>query len=190
MTLPDIPIDLSLLPTREGVYVVGGTIRDLLLGKRPADYDIAVCQNPEIFAKKTAAACRGRLVPMGRADKRSYRVVSRGMILDITGVNGPTIRTDLERRDVTINAMAVELSSGALLDWVGGRRDLAAKRVRLVSETGFRDDPVRLLRVFRLAATLGFSVDEKTLRTAARDAPLIRHPAGERIRSELYQLFS
>lgn len=111
-------------------------------------------------------------------------------ILDITGLNGPTIRHDLEHRDVTINAMAFELSSGTLLDWVGGRRDLAGKKIRMVSERGFSDDPIRLLRVFRLAASLGFSIEERTISTIARDAALIRFSAGERIRSELCLLFS
>jgi tRNA nucleotidyltransferase/poly(A) polymerase len=120
----------------------------------------------------------------------SFRVVTGSTILDVTGINGPTIRHDLERRDVTINAMAVELSSSELLDWVGGQRDLAGKRIRMVSETAFKEDPIRLLRAFRLAAALGFSIEDQTVSVIARDAPLIRLSAGERIRSELFQLFS
>jgi hypothetical protein len=190
MMLQDLPLDISLFPTREGVYIVGGTTRDLLLGKQPVDYDIAVSQNPEIFAKKTAAAYGGRVVPMGRADKKSYRVVAGDTIIDITGIDGATIQNDMERRDFTINAMAIELTSGACLDHVGGRHNLAEKQIRMVWEQGFRDDPIRLLRAFRLAATLGFSIGTQTLSTIARDAHLIRLSAGERIRSELYQLLS
>jgi len=186
----NLNIDLSIFPTLDGVYLVGGTVRDLLLGLTPVDYDIAVTQNPEIFAEKTAAACHGRLVRMGRAGKSSCRVVTGDTILDITGVDGPTIRQDLNRRDVTVNAMAWELSTATLVDRAGGQRDLAEKRIRMVSEQGFRDDPVRLLRVFRLAATLGFSIEDQTLAAIARNAPLIRRSAGERIRSELCQLFS
>jgi len=190
MILHNLKIDHSLFPTLLGVYIVGGTTRDLLLGKTPVDYDIAVLQNPEIFAKKTAHAGSGRLVRMGRPGKRSYRVVTDDTILDITGISGPTIRHDLERRDVTINAMAIELSSGTLLDWTGGQRDLAGKRIRMVSENGFRDDPIRLLRALRLAAALGFSIEDRTVSTITRDAHLIHLSAGERIRSELFQLFS
>lgn len=190
MPISNIPLDFSLFPTQEGVFIVGGTTRDLLLGKRPVDYDIAVSQNPEIFAEKIAKANRCRLIPMGRPGKKSFRIATHDTILDITGVNGPTIRDDLDRRDATINAMAFELSSGTLLDWVGGRRDLAEKRIRMVSEKGFVDDPIRLLRAFRLAAALGFSIEERTVSTIARDASLIRLSAGERIRSELLQLFS
>lgn len=190
MILRNLNIDLALFPTLLGVYIVGGTTRDLLLRKKPVDYDIAVSQNPEIFAEKTAVAARGRLIPMGRPGKRSYRIVANDTILDITGVNGPTIRHDLERRDVTINAMAIDLSSGTLLDWVGGSQDLSEKRIRMVSETAFMDDPIRLLRAFRLSATLGFSIEDRTASTIMRDAPLIRLSAGERIRSELFRLFS
>ncbi len=188
--IPHIPFDLSVLPQIEEVYLVGGTVRDLLLGQMPMDYDIAVSQNPEIFAETTAARCRGRCIRMGRPGKESYRVVFGKTILDITGLNDRDIRQDLKRRDFTINAMAVELPTGKLLDWVGGRKDLAEKRVRMVSANAFRDDPVRLLRTFRLAAVLGFSVEPATLSAARRDADRIRFSAGERIRSELYQLLS
>ena len=190
MILPQIPLDLDLLPETKGVYIVGGTTRDLLLGRTPVDYDIAVSQNPEVFAEMTAARGQARLVRMGRPGKRSYRVVAGKTVLDITGVNGPTIRHDLYRRDVTINAMAIEAASGTLLDWVEGQKDLSKKRIRMVSEKGLQDDPIRLLRVFRLAATLGFQIEESTLSAVSQHAHMINFSAGERIRAELYKIFS
>jgi len=111
-----------------------------------------------------------------------------GTFLDITGLNGSTIRHDLERRDFTINAMAIELSTARLLDCTGGQQDLSKKEVRMVSDGAFREDPVRLLRAFRLAAALEFSVEANTLSTIRRDAGELRRSAGERIRSELHQL--
>jgi poly(A) polymerase len=190
MTIPDLPFDPSLLPDREGVFLVGGTTRDLLLGILPADYDIAVSRNPEKFARLTADRNRGRLIRMGRPGKRSFRVLAGPTIMDITGLNGPTITHDLENRDITINAMAIDLASGTLVDSVGGQRDLAEKRIRMVSGNSFAQDPIRLLRVFRLAAVLGFSVEAQTLSAISRDAGLIHLSAGERIRSELHGLFS
>ena len=190
MTIPELPFDPSLLPEREGVYLVGGTTRDVLLGLTPVDYDIAVSRNPEKFARLTAARNNGRLVRMGRPGKTSYRVLAGRMIMDITGLSGPTIGHDLENRDVTINAMAIDLASGKLVDRLGGRRDLAEKRIRMVSDKSFGRDPIRLLRVFRFAAVLGFSIEAQTISTVSRDADLIRLSAGERIRSELHTFFS
>ena len=190
MPPPDIPLDLNLLPEQKGVYIVGGTTRDLLLGLRPVDYDIVVSQNPEIFAEKTAARSGGRLVRMGRPGKMSFRVIAGRTIMDITGLNGPTVLLDLDCRDLTINAMAIELATGRLVDPTGGRRDLAENRIRMVSDKSFRQDPIRLLRAFRLAAVFGFSIESRTLSAVSRDADLIRSSAGERIRSELHALFS
>ena len=188
MILSQIHLDLDLLPGKKGVYFVGGTTRDLLLGRTPLDYDITVSQNPEIFAEMTASRSHGRLIRMGRPGKQSYRVVAGRTVLDITGINGPTIRHDLERRDVTINALAIEVDSGAILDWVEGRRDLLEKRIRMISEHNFQDDPIRLLRVFRLAAVLDFSIEEETFAAVSEHAHRIRSSAGERIRTELHQL--
>lgn len=190
MTTPELPFDPGLLPEREGVYLVGGAARDVLLGLTPVDYDIAVSRNPEQFARLTAALNHGRLVQMGRPGKTSFRVLAGRMVLDITGLSGPTIDHDLENRDVTINAMAIDLSSGKLLDRLGGRKDLAEKRIRMVSDGSFVKDPIRLLRVFRLAAALGFSIETRTRLAISRDASLIRVSAWERIRSELFAFFS
>lgn len=188
--LPDIPLDLSLLPERTGVYLVGGTTRDLLLGLLPVDYDIAVSQNPEIFAEKTATRSNGRLVRIGHPPRVSYRVIIGKTMMDITGLQGTDIQHDLENRDVTINAMAIDLASGNFVDPMGGQKDLAEKRIRMVSEKAFQKDPVRLLRVFRIAAALNFIIDVKTISAVERNTSLIHDSAGERIRSELYKLFS
>ncbi len=190
MKPPDLPFDPSLLPEREGVYLVGGTTRDVLLGLSPADYDIAVSRNPEKFARSTADRNHGRLVRMGRPGKTCFRVLAGGIVMDITGFNGPTISHDLGNRDITINAMAIDLASGKLVDPLGGQRDLAEKCIRMVSDKSFANDPIRLLRVFRLAAVLGFSIEAQTISIISRDAKLIRQSAGERIRSELHTLFS
>jgi tRNA nucleotidyltransferase/poly(A) polymerase len=103
-------------------------------------------------------------------------------------VNGTSIENDLGRRDFSINAMAVDVSSGNLIDPLGGQKDLAAKKVRMVSREVFRKDPVRLIRAYRMAATFGFNIDKNTQAAIAADANLIQKSAGERIREELFKI--
>src|SRR5205085_2149153 len=91
-------------------------------------------------------------------------------------------------RDFTINAMALPLCGGELLDPHGGRADLDARLVRAVSERVFADDPLRLLRLARLAHELGFSVDLVSERLARRDAHLADRPSGERVLAEMRRL--
>ena len=93
-------------------------------------------------------------------------------------LNGATIEEDLLQRDFTINAMAVAVSGGSLIDRLGGRQDLASKKIRMVSVDVFRKDPVRLIRAYRLAAAFDFSIDTDTHRILARDAHLISRSAG------------
>jgi poly(A) polymerase len=184
-TLPFAP---EVIPSNCNAHIVGGTVRDLLLGQKPVDYDIGVSGNPEEVAGKIARETGGRLVLMGKPGKRVYRVVTPALVFDITVFRGATIESDLIWRDFTINAMAYNLSTGRLADPLNGRRELAAKQIRLVSETAFRDDPIRLLRAYRMAASLGFTIEAETERLITRDAGLIQHTAGERLRDELLKI--
>ena len=103
-------------------------------------------------------------------------------------VNGTSIEDDLRRRDFTINAMALNVSTGTLIDRLGGQQDLAAKKVRMVSGDVFRKDPVRLIRAFRLSAEFEFTIEADTKATIRRDANLIKKSAGERIREEFFKI--
>ena len=183
-----LPIDTKIFPQQEGVYIVGGSIRDLLCARTPEDYDIAVAQDPVRFARSLAASAAGHVVELGKHGHTMLRVVTRDNFFDIMPVNGQTIESDLHQRDFTINAMALEVSSGRLLDPAGGRRDLAAKKVRMVAGDIFRQDPVRLIRAYRMAACLGFTIDKNTEAAISCDAELIRNAAGERIREELFKI--
>jgi poly(A) polymerase len=185
-----LPFDLSIIPSNSGAHIVGGTARDLLLGKKPGDYDISIPGNPEEFAGIIAREAGGRLVLMGKPGKMVSRVVTPTIVFDITMFRGATIESDLKRRDFTINAMAYDLSTGRLIDPLNGQRDLANKQVKLVSETAFRDDPVRLLRAYRMAASLGFTIAPETMPLLKRDANLIQHAAGERVREEFFKILS
>ena len=185
-----LPIDTNVFPQKKGVYIVGGSIRDLLCGRSPIDYDLAVTNAPDRFARSLASRTAGHVVEFGKHGHTILRVVTGGDYFDIMPLNGESIEDDLHRRDFTINAMALEISSGNLIDPTGGRRDLAAKNVRMVDRDAFRNDPVRLLRAYRMAAAFDFTIDKDTEAAISQDADLIRKSAPERIREELFKILN
>lgn len=178
------------LPPAEGVFLVGGCVRDLLLGRRPADIDLVVTGDARAYAQRLAAARGGRMVDIGTPRFRLYRVSAAGQLIDVSPAAGADIREDLQRRDFTINSLALNIASGELIDIAAGREDLAAGVIRMVSDDAFRADPVRLLRAFRLAAQFNFSIEPRTLAAIAGDAARIAASAGERLRAELYKLLA
>ncbi len=178
----------TIFPKIRGAYLVGGSIRDHLLGKVPVDYDLAVTENPLEFGRRIASKMQGHLVEIGKPGQMIIRVVSGKMSVDISAIEGKSISEDLQRRDFSINAMAYELASGKFIDEVGGQQDLARKMSRMLSPRAFVKDPVRLLRAFRLAAGLEFSIEPATLAAIAQHAGLIRKSAGERIKDELFKM--
>ena len=183
-----LPFDTNIFPSKTGVFIVGGSIRDLLAGRTPNDYDLAVHQDSGHFASRLAATTGGHVVELGKQAQKMLRVVTSNRFFDIMPVSGTTIEDDLRRRDFTINAMALDVSSGHLIDPLGGQKDLKAKIVRMVSREVFRQDPVRLVRAYRMAATFGFRINKTTLDAIAVDANLIQKSAGERIREELFKI--
>jgi poly(A) polymerase len=174
----------------KGAYIIGGSIRDLLLDRIPTDYDIAVTENPKKIAEKIAKNISGRLVKMGKPGQMIIRVVSNDNIIDITSLNGSFIEDDLKKRDFTINAMAYDLSSGEIIDCLGGLGDLADKKIRMVSEDVFKKDPIRLIRAYRIGACLNFQIESQTASVISAYANLIENSAGERIRGEIFKLLS
>ena len=172
----------------EGAYIIGGSIRDLLLDRTPTDYDIAVMGNPKKIAEKIAKNISGRLVELGKPGQMIIRVVSKDNIVDISPLNGSCIEDDLKKRDFTINAMAYDLSSGEIIDCQGGLRDLANKKVRMVSADVFKKDPIRLVRAYRIGACLNFQIESQTISIIRAYAELIKNSAGERIRDEIFKL--
>jgi len=175
---------LANLPA--GSYVVGGAVRDLLIGKAPADADVA-CRDPlacaRMFGRKT--------IRLGKGDHLSaWRVVDGKHIYDFAEILDGDIDADLARRDFTVNAMAVDLESGALLDPHGGQRDLEARIVRMVDAKNFDDDPLRMLKAVRMAVTHGFNIDEATLEAIRPRAGRIVDVATERTTYELSMILS
>jgi tRNA nucleotidyltransferase/poly(A) polymerase len=170
----------------EEAWIVGGAIRDELLGRDVIDLDIA-CARPLEAAAAYARRAGGK--PFRLSDRHgAWRVAHRdGRTVDFTPV--PVgIERDLATRDFTINAIARSLKGGAYIDPHGGVRDLEQRRLRVVTPSAFEDDPLRLLRAVRFEDELGFVLDLDTDQLARRHARLVDRPAGERILAELVQL--
>jgi len=176
----------KLPDARERAYLVGGSIRDMLMERSPVDYDIVAPENPENYARKLAAIHHSHVIKLGKAEKRIFRVVVKGIVYDISLMKGASIKEDLLQRDFTVNALAYDIVSGDIIDVTNGRRDLALRQIRMVSPSIFDQDPIRLMRSFRMAAVLGFDIEKTTTDMIQEKRHLIRLAAGERIRDELF----
>jgi len=186
----DFSVISGIMPKTKGAYIVGGSVRDLLLGKLPADYDIAVIENPKTFAEKIAEKTSGRLVELGKPGQMLFRVVSKNYVYDISPIAGASIEDDLLKRDFTINALAWDLSSKRVIDCVDGQKDIADRKIRMVSKTVFQKDPIRLIRAYRISATFDFNIEPQTNAAIKNNAQLLQTSAGERIRSELFKILA
>jgi putative nucleotidyltransferase with HDIG domain len=181
-----------LAPLGEGAWAVGGGIRDFLLGRPVADLDVAVADRPAERAKELAKAHDARRFRLS-ASFGSWRVFGGRLPhpVDLTPLQGPTLEADLARRDLTVNALATPVAgpgAGEIVDRHGGVADLEARRLRLVTPAALANDPVRMLRLARLALQLGFAVDPEAVRQARADAPRLAGAVGERLRDELGRL--
>lgn len=170
----------------EDAWIVGGAVRDQLLGRPVLDLDVA-CVDPRAAARRYAQRFGGAAFPLSQAHG-AWRVASGGEeTVDFTPLpNG--IAADLATRDFTFNAIAYPLAGGETADPFDGRGDLERKIVRAVSDTAFEDDPLRLLRAVRLEEELGFRMDVRTEDLVRSSASLVSRPAGERILAELVRL--
>lgn len=184
------PAAFEGLPPAPGAFIVGGCLRDLLLQRTPKDYDIVCLAHVRRFAERVAAGTGGHLVALGKPGKRVYRIITADRTFDVVAAVGTSVEADLRRRDFTVNAMACELRSGRIIDIAGSRRDLQARCIRMVSESAFEKDPLRLLRAYRIAAMLDFDIEHRTAAAIGRHASKMAAAAAERIRDELCKLFS
>lgn len=176
------------------VYLVGGAIRDWIVkGKLSQDLDIVVPMDQARYVAQTIATQLDAKCICLDAYHEIYRVIllpSQDM-LDIAGCEGETIEADLLRRDLTVNAIGYDFQAGEILDPAGGQHDLERRFIRMVSEKNLLDDPLRLLRVFRIAADLEFdNIDPKTLAAVNLHAEKLFRAASERIHYELMKLLS
>jgi poly(A) polymerase len=187
-------------------YIVGGSVRDLLLGKIPKDYDVATSATPEevqeVFPRCRLIGRRFRLAHVrkggvlievatfrGRATAGNEREELNGRILR-DNVFG-TVEEDAIRRDFTINALFLDPVSGDIRDYVDGYQDLADRRLRLIGdpETRYREDAVRLIRAARFVAKLGVEPDKETAVPTRKLAPLLKDMPSARLFEEVCKLF-
>lgn len=166
-------------------HVVGGAVRDALLGRPHRDLDLLVAGGGERIARELAARLRGRLVDLGGAAFGSWRIVRAAGDVDLWDHAGVPLRQELARRDLTVNALAVELPAGELRDPLRGLADLRAGTLRCPRPENLRADPLRVLRLVRLTGELaGFAPTPETVVAAREAAAEIERVAGERVREE------
>jgi tRNA nucleotidyltransferase/poly(A) polymerase len=170
-------------------YLVGGLVRDQLLGRAvKRDIDLAIDGDAAGLARLFADRHGGAFYLMD-AEHDVARVILGDTYIDFAALRGD-VRSDLATRDFTINAMARQIGSEELLDPFHGQHDLREKQIRAVSQTVFRDDPVRLLRALRLSGELGFTLEPHTEDWIRGDAPLLAFASMERARDEFCKILA
>ena len=190
----NIKDDFILKDINEG-YLVGGYVRDFVIGVKNGDNiytpdrDIAI-KGAEEFAKRLADKLEATFITLDEVNK-IYRLVLKDKenYLDISELRGNSIEDDLRQRDFTINAVAYDLKEEKFIDILGGIEDIKNKRLKMVREENFIDDPLRILRAFRFMSTTGFEVNSELKQILAKYKNLILKPAKERIHDEIMKLF-
>jgi tRNA nucleotidyltransferase (CCA-adding enzyme) len=185
-------LEISRRLTRDGyqAFLVGGAIRDFLLGFQAKDWDVATDATPEIIRDLFPATTSFQL------KHGTITLVIEGRHFELTTFRGPeggigsSIEEDLAHRDFTINAMAYDLIGGRIVDPFGGAEDIRRKVIRAVLNPSerFQEDPLRMMRAIRFALELGYSIDPKTLGAVRPLAHTIEGVAPERIRDELLRI--
>jgi poly(A) polymerase len=170
-------------------WIVGGALRDELLGRPVRDYDVAVAGDPARAARALAKEVRGPVFRLSEAFG-AWRVIDRkgGRVWDFSPLQGETIEEDLLRRDFTVNALARPFDGGDLIDPLGARADLEGRTLRVIGPEAYERDPLRALRLPRFVAELGFEPDAETERLTRAAAPNVASAAGERIFLELRRM--
>lgn len=186
------------------VFLVGGVVRDLLLGRLAEDVDVDVDLVTSADAIEIARRAAGNLPVTVHERFRTATIVAVGHRIDLAtsrreayarpgalpDVEPAGIEEDLRRRDFTMNALALQLTGEAVLvDVAGGQRDIEARVVRVLHDASFKDDATRIFRAFRYAARLGFVIEPHTASLIAAGLPFVREISGERLRHELHLLF-
>ncbi len=173
-------------------YLVGGVVRDALLGRPSLDLDLIVTDDPASVARILSRHLHAPVFALS-VRHGAWRVVVGGptrSVIDVSPVTGGSVGADLRRRDFTANALAVRFSDGALIDELDGVSAISDGRLSAASATAFTSDPLRLVRLARFAAELGFAADAETVRLAVDAAPQVGEAAGERSAAELHRILA
>src|SRR6266403_5878391 len=183
-------------------YLVGGCVRDLLLGHEPADYDVTTDATPDqvmaLFPESVAVGAQFGVIQIPREESKVEVATFRSDIGYSDGRHpdhvtfSKTPQEDVQRRDFTINGLLMRHDTGEVLDYVGGQADLRAKVVRAIGEPDrrFTEDKLRMLRAVRFAARFGFEIESDTFRAIRRHVEEIRQVSPERLRDELTKMLT
>jgi tRNA nucleotidyltransferase (CCA-adding enzyme) len=185
----NLPFPLNLLPSE--TYLVGGAVRDVFLERKREyfDLDFVVPERAIDLAKQISKTYKAGFVVLDR-DREIARVVFERGTIDIALREGNSVETDLGRRDFTINAIAYQIERKELIDPFHGVEDLSDRVLKMISPANLEDDPLRLLRAYRLAAQLDFAIESNTRKTISNLAHLITTVAAERVNTELGYLLT
>jgi putative nucleotidyltransferase with HDIG domain len=173
-------------------WLVGGAVRDRMLGRSLTDLDLVVDGDPEQAARALARAA-GRAACFALSeDFGAWRVVARDRAwqADVERLRGGSLRADLELRDFTVNAIAEPIEGGAQIDPLRGVEDLTARRLRMAAPSAFADDPLRVLRLVRMAVELELEPEPQTSRAARAHASELRGVSAERVFIELRRILA
>jgi poly(A) polymerase len=172
-------------------WLVGGALRDRLVGLATADLDVVVDGDVEAAARAVGRAGQAAVFALSE-QFGAWRVSERGgrWQVDLTPLRGGSIEADLALRDFTVNAIAEPLAGGPLVDPLGGEADLRAGRLRVAGPRAFADDPLRALRLVRLACERSFTVEPATAELAGGAAPGLAAVSGERVFGELRRMLA
>lgn len=179
----------NVVPDGEPIFLVGGSLRDLLMGTSPSDYDVLVTELDEQLQKKVEDTFSGRLFPLDES-RGIYRVAGDDIQLDITTIESDGIVDDLNRRDFTINSIALDLNQESWIDPSGGRGDAEDEILRPTSDESISDDPLRVLRAYRLAQYHNLIFHEELDRQIDQHAERLTEVSRERVVDELLRMTS
>ena len=182
----------SVLMDGTELYLIGGFLRDKFFGKDSFDMDFVVKGENAIDLARRFAESTGRYFLVLDEKFEIARVVDTDKIhyFDFARCENDDIQKDISRRDLTINSIAYQLlPETALLDKFNGIEDLKNKKIKIISEQNIIDDPLRILRIFRVASMLDFDIDNDSLDCAKKHCSLINNVAKERVLAELLKLF-
>ncbi len=182
----------AALPENKVVYLVGGAMRDVLLGRATHDLDFALRGDAIKTARRVANYLKADFYPLDLT-RDTGRVILMAedrtrTVLDFAAFRGPDLESDLRGRDFTLNAIAVDVHTLALYDPLGGALDLREKRLRLCSPSAIEDDPLRILRAIRMAAAYGFRILPETRQAMKQAVKLLPNISPERLRDELFRI--
>ncbi len=180
------------LPAGQPIHLVGGALRDALLGLETHDLDFVVPAEGIRLARRVANTLQAAFFPLDE-ERDTGRVLLTGeggkrIILDFAAWRAASLDQDLLARDFTINAMALDLQTERLYDPLGGGMDVRQKRIRACGPDSLSADPVRVLRATRLAAALGFHIEAETRQQMKQAAAGLRNVSPERVRDELFRI--